>query len=74
VSFHSLEDRLVKDFLKDGSGLAARPSRHLPVVATRKRLLARFGLGSELGSSIEVLIPSALAAIEERSHWQRFGL
>jgi signal peptide peptidase SppA len=47
---------------------------HLPVVATRKRLLARFGLGSELGSSIEGLIPSALAAIEERSHWQRFGL
>jgi 16S rRNA (cytosine1402-N4)-methyltransferase len=30
VSFHSLEDRLVKDFLKGGSGLAARPSRHLP--------------------------------------------
>lgn len=44
VSFHSLEDRLVKDFLKDGSGLAARPSRHLPVVATdqaRFRLLSK---------------------------------
>jgi len=43
---------------------------HLPVVAARKRLLARFGLGS----NIEGLIPSALAAIEERSYWQRFGL
>src|SRR5471030_2397692 len=43
---------------------------HLPMIATRKRLLARFGLGS----SLESLIPSTLAALEERSHWQRFGL
>ena len=44
VSFHSLEDRLVKDFLKDGSGLAARPSRHLPDVKSatpRFRLISR---------------------------------
>ena len=44
VSFHSLEDRLVKDFLKDGSGLAARPSRHMPQVAApppRFRLLSK---------------------------------
>jgi len=44
VSFHSLEDRLVKDFLKGGSGLAARPSRHLPAVAgeaARFRLISR---------------------------------
>lgn len=30
VSFHSLEDRKVKDFLRRRSGLAARGSRHLP--------------------------------------------
>lgn len=30
VSFHSLEDRAVKSFLKRRSGQAARPSRHLP--------------------------------------------
>ncbi|MBT3306770.1 MAG: 16S rRNA (cytosine(1402)-N(4))-methyltransferase RsmH [Alphaproteobacteria bacterium] len=31
VAFHSLEDRQVKEFLKSGSGMAAKPSRHLPV-------------------------------------------
>jgi 16S rRNA (cytosine1402-N4)-methyltransferase len=41
VSFHSLEDRLVKDFMKGTSGLAARPSRHLPQIAAP---VARFQL------------------------------
>src|SRR5471030_1343801 len=45
---------------------------HLPMIAARKRLLSRFGLGSSGG--IDSLIPSTLAALEERSHWQRFGL
>ncbi|BAE52644.1 16S rRNA (cytosine(1402)-N(4))-methyltransferase RsmH [Paramagnetospirillum magneticum] len=30
VTFHSLEDRVVKSFLKARSGEAARPSRHVP--------------------------------------------
>jgi 16S rRNA (cytosine1402-N4)-methyltransferase len=30
VSFHSLEDRIVKTFLKARSGSAIRPSRHTP--------------------------------------------
>ncbi len=33
VSFHSLEDRAVKDFLRRRSSAMARPSRHLPPVA-----------------------------------------
>ena len=32
VSFHSLEDRIVKQFLINRSQHAARPSRHLPIV------------------------------------------
>lgn len=32
VSFHSLEDRAVKEFLKDRSGSAPQPSRHVPIV------------------------------------------
>jgi len=37
VSFHSLEDRRVKNFLQQRSGLGARPSRHLPDAASDDR-------------------------------------
>jgi 16S rRNA (cytosine1402-N4)-methyltransferase len=60
VSFHSLEDRLVKDFFKEGSGLAARPSRHLPVVAANT---ARFRLISKK----PIVAGSAELAVNPRS-------
>jgi len=43
---------------------------HLPVVAAKRSFLQRFGFGARL----DELGPSTLAAIEERLHWQRFGL
>jgi signal peptide peptidase SppA len=43
---------------------------HLPVIAPKRRLLSRFGLGG----SLEGVGPAMLAALEERAHWQRFGL
>jgi signal peptide peptidase SppA len=43
---------------------------HLPVMAQRRRLLSRFGLGS----GIDSIGPAIIAAVEERAHWQRFGL
>ncbi len=47
---------------------------HLPVIAPRRRFLARFGLGSSIGAGFDSIGPSTLAAIEERAYWQRFGL
>jgi 16S rRNA (cytosine1402-N4)-methyltransferase len=49
VSFHSLEDRRVKSFLRSRAGLEPRQSRHLPAVAAERtpsfRLLPESGKG-----------------------------
>jgi 16S rRNA (cytosine1402-N4)-methyltransferase len=42
VSFHSLEDRRVKQFLAERSGSGPRPSRHRPDVPGRERARPRF--------------------------------
>lgn len=46
VSFHSLEDRIVKTFLKARSGLAARPSRHAPAGLNPTQNVATFTAAS----------------------------
>ena len=43
---------------------------HLPVIAPRRSFVQRFGLGARL----EDIGASTLIALEERAHWQRFGL
>ena len=47
---------------------------NLPVIGPRRRLLSRFGLGAGMGGGIEAMGPATLAALEERLHWQRYGL
>ena len=43
---------------------------HLPLIAPKRSFLSRFGIGSQL----ENIGPSTVAALEDRLLWQRFGL
>jgi signal peptide peptidase SppA len=47
---------------------------HLPVIGPRRRLLSRLGLGLGATLAVDAIGSDMLAALEERSHWQRFGL
>lgn len=55
VSFHSLEDRCVKTFLRDRSGAAPRGSRHLPDAGLARapsfKLLSRSGVAPDAAES-----------------------
>jgi signal peptide peptidase SppA len=47
---------------------------HLPVIGPRRRLLSRLGLRSGPGGIGGDIGLATFAALEERAHWQRFGL
>ncbi len=69
---HGLEIGLVDGLGELRATLQARYGAkvHLPVIAPRRRLLQRVGLGG----SLESVGPALIATLEERAHWQRFGL
>jgi 16S rRNA (cytosine1402-N4)-methyltransferase len=54
VSFHSLEDRIVKQFLSLRSGRDARGSRHAPVRERRAATFALLGPQPQLPSAAEI--------------------
>jgi len=56
----------LRDWLQARYGEKVR----LPLVTPRRGLLGRLGLGSRLDD----IGPATLAAVEERWHWQRYGL
>ena len=63
VCFHSLEDRMVKQFLRDASGAAAGASRHLPQVAQSATRFALLGKAVRAGESELARNPRARSAV-----------
>ena len=63
VTFHSLEDRMVKRFLRDRSGAAPAGSRHMPVAAAaRAPSFTNVGRGTRAGEAEVARNPRARSA------------
>ncbi len=63
VSFHSLEDRIVKQFLRDASGAMAGASRHLPQVTQSPARFALLGKAVRAGEAELERNPRARSAV-----------
>ena len=62
VSFHSLEDRIVKQFLRDASGGVAAASRHLPQAAATPATFTQLGKAIRAGDDELARNPRARSA------------
>ena len=62
VTFHSLEDRIVKQFLRDRSGLAPAGSRHMPVGNVRRPSFEAVGKAVRPGANESAVNPRARSA------------
>lgn len=71
VSFHSLEDRIVKTFMQEKSGKTANPSRYMPVVekqaATLKTITKKPILPTELETKFNPRARSARLRVAEKT-------
>lgn len=63
VSFHSLEDRIVKQFLRDASGATAGASRHLPQTEKPPARFALLGKAIRPGEAEVARNPRARSAV-----------
>lgn len=76
VTFHSLEDRIVKQFLRDRSDKASAGSRHLPVVSKRRPTFENVGKPVKPGAAELAANPRARSAtlrIAIRTNAQAWG-
>jgi 16S rRNA (cytosine1402-N4)-methyltransferase len=62
VTFHSLEDRIVKQFLRDRSGHAPAGSRHMPATKTRRPSFEAVGKAVRPGARETATNPRARSA------------
>ncbi len=62
VAFHSLEDRIVKSFLREASGSAAAASRHMPEAAGITPLFAPISKAIRAGAAELAINPRARSA------------
>jgi 16S rRNA (cytosine1402-N4)-methyltransferase len=76
VTFHSLEDRIVKQFIRERSGAAPAGSRHLPIVERRRPTFESAGKPVRAGAAELAANPRARSAtlrVARRTDAQAWG-
>jgi 16S rRNA (cytosine1402-N4)-methyltransferase len=76
VTFHSLEDRIVKQFLRDRSGQAPAGSRHMPAATLRRPSFEAVGKAVRAGAAELAANPRARSAtlrVAKRTRAEAWG-